>query len=201
MVVEVEDALLLGHEVRILAGLPGLGGLPRHTRLAQNLPGGLGTHSDPHASGEVADQLGKAPRRKRQSQLCGLARSDAADLFTGGRTELTGSAAAAFGDNAANPWALNAWITSRTYPSVAANIPAISPMDRPCTEDSTIPARRNRTRSFAGRVIFTNRCASSGPNDRTNTSGLRATSLTSSGKPRRSPTTMSTRHHYNVNVS
>jgi hypothetical protein len=74
---------------------------------------------------------------------------------------------------------LNAWITSRTYPSVAANIAAISPADRPCTEDSTIPDRRSRTRSFADLVIFTNRWASSGSNDRAYTSGWRATGLTS----------------------
>src|SRR6476620_7544151 len=31
-----------------------------------------------------------------------------------------------FGSNAANPWVLNAWITSRAYWAVAANIPAAS---------------------------------------------------------------------------
>src|SRR5437868_15251294 len=73
-----------------------------------------------------------------------------------------------FGDNAANPDPLNAWITSRTYPSVAANITAISGADRPCDEASTIPDRRSRTRSRADLVILTSRCASSGSNDRTN---------------------------------
>ncbi|MFD9961878.1 hypothetical protein [Amycolatopsis sp. NPDC059020] len=66
---------------------------------------------------------------------------------------------------------LNAWITSRTYPSVAANIAAISPADRPCHEASTIPDRRSRTRSRADLVILTSRWASSGSNDRANTSG------------------------------
>jgi hypothetical protein len=81
-----------------------------------------------------------------------------------------------FGDSAANPESLNAWITSRTYPSVAANITAISPADRPCAEACTIP--HPRTRSRADLVILTSRCASSDSNDRANTSGRRATSLT-----------------------
>src|SRR5689334_2225933 len=51
-----------------------------------------------------------------------------------------------FGSNAANPWVLNAWITSRAYCAVAANIPAASAGLRPCIEASTIPARRSRTR-------------------------------------------------------
>nr|WP_017986186.1 hypothetical protein [Amycolatopsis methanolica] len=66
---------------------------------------------------------------------------------------------------------MNAWITSRTYPSLAANITAISPADRPWVEASTIPDRRSRTRSRADLVILTSRWASSGSSDRTNTSG------------------------------
>src|SRR6187200_918343 len=77
-----------------------------------------------------------------------------------------------FGSKAANPWALNAWITSRAYCAVAANIAAASAALRPCTEASTIPARRSRTRSRAVLVILTRRCASAGSNSRTNTSGL-----------------------------
>ena len=44
---------------------------------------------------------------------------------------------------------LNAWITSRAYCGVAANIAAASAALRPCTDASTIPARRSRTRSRA----------------------------------------------------
>src|SRR6185312_16088856 len=79
-----------------------------------------------------------------------------------------------FGSNAANPFSLNAWITSRAYCAVAANIPAASAGLRPCIEASTIPARRSRTRSRAVLVILTRRCASAGSNSRTNTSGCRA---------------------------
>jgi hypothetical protein len=84
-----------------------------------------------------------------------------------------------FGSKPANPCWLNAWITSRAYCVVAANIAAASAALRPCTEANTIPARRNRTRSRAVRVIFTSRCASAGSNSRTNTSGCRA--ITTSG--------------------
>jgi hypothetical protein len=66
---------------------------------------------------------------------------------------------------------LNAGITSRTEPSVAAHIAAISPAGRPCDEAGTIPDRRGRTRSFADLVILTSRCASSGSKDRANISG------------------------------
>jgi hypothetical protein len=69
---------------------------------------------------------------------------------------------------------LNAEITSRTVCSFAANITAISRAALPCNDANTMPARRNRTRSFAVRDILTRRCASSGSNSRTNTSGLRA---------------------------
>jgi hypothetical protein len=57
-----------------------------------------------------------------------------------------------FGSNAANPCSLNAWITSRAYCAVAANIAAASAGLWPCTEASTIPVRRNRTRSRAVRL-------------------------------------------------
>jgi hypothetical protein len=66
---------------------------------------------------------------------------------------------------------LNAWITSRAYCGFIANMPAASAALRPCTDASTIPARRSRTRSLVVRVIRTKRCASSGSNPRTNTSG------------------------------
>jgi hypothetical protein len=79
-----------------------------------------------------------------------------------------------FGSKAANPRSLNAWITSRAYCAVAANMPAASTALRPCTEASTIPARRSRTRSRAVLVILTRRCISAGSNSRTNTSGCRA---------------------------
>ena len=58
------------------------------------------------------------------------------------------------------------------YCAVAANIPAASAGLWPCIEASTIPARRSRTRSRAVLVILTRRCAWSGSNSRTNTSGL-----------------------------
>ncbi|GAA1844606.1 hypothetical protein GCM10009836_25070 [Pseudonocardia ailaonensis] len=82
---------------------------------------------------------------------------------------------------------LNAWITSRAYCAVAANIAAASAAERPCTEASTIPARRSRTRFRAVRVIFTSRCASAGSNSRTNTSGCRAIAHLRRQPPRRSP--------------
>jgi hypothetical protein len=104
------------------------------TPALQDLPDGLGTHLDPGVLGEVVDQLREAPGRERQPHLDGLAGGDTTDLITAGRTELTRSAAPPFGDNA-----------------------AISPADRPCADASTIPARRNRTRSFADLVIFTSR--------------------------------------------
>lgn len=44
---------------------------------------------------------------------------------------------------------MNAEITSRTVCSLAANITAISGADRPCNDAKIMPARRNRTRSFA----------------------------------------------------
>jgi hypothetical protein len=88
-----------------------------------------------------------------------------------------------FGSNAANPCSLNAWITSRAYCAVAANIAAASAGLRPCIEASTIPARRNRTRSFAVLVILTRRCASAGSKSRTNTSGCRAISTSADSLP------------------
>jgi hypothetical protein len=94
--VEVEDAGLLGHEVRVFAGFPGLRRLPRRALLAQDLADGLGARPDPCVFGEVADQLGQAPGRERQPQCDGFAGGDAADLITGGRPELSWSAAAPF---------------------------------------------------------------------------------------------------------
>ena len=79
-----------------------------------------------------------------------------------------------FGSNAANPWALNAWITSRAYAAVIANIAAASLAERPWVEASTIPARRSRTRSFVVLVILTRRSDSAGLSSRTNTSAGRA---------------------------
>lgn len=79
-----------------------------------------------------------------------------------------------FGSSAANPWSLNAWITSRTYCALAANIVAASLAERPCTEASTIPARRSRTRPLAVLAILTRRCASAASRPRTNTSGCLA---------------------------
>ena len=105
-----------------------------------------------------------------------------------------------FGSSAAKPWALNAWITSRAYCGDAANIAAASEALRPCTDASTIPARRSRTRSLAVRVIFTRRCASAVSNERTNTSGCRAIT-TSASKPSDSPPARSTRHDYDANLS
>jgi len=86
VVIEVEDAVLLGHEVRVLAGFPGLRRLPRHAFLAQDLPDGLGARLDPCVLGEVVDQLGQAPGRERQPQLSRFAGGDAADLIPGGPT-------------------------------------------------------------------------------------------------------------------
>ena len=88
-----------------------------------------------------------------------------------------------FGSNAANPCSLNAWITSRAYCAVAANIAAASAGLRPCIEASTIPARRSRTRSRAVLVILTRRCASAGSNSRTNTSGCRAITTSADSLP------------------
>src|SRR6188472_4272058 len=88
-----------------------------------------------------------------------------------------------FGSNAANPCSLNAWITSRAYCAVAANIAAASAAVRPCIEASTIPARRSRTRSRAVLVILTRRCASLGSNSRTNTSGCRAITTSADSLP------------------
>jgi hypothetical protein len=105
-----------------------------------------------------------------------------------------------FGSSAANPFSLNAWITSRAYWVVAANIAAASAALRPCTEASTIPARRSRTRSLAVLVIFTRRCASAGSNERTNTSGCRA--ITTSGRQPPGPEHGgSSRRHYSANLS
>src|SRR5687767_7228704 len=89
-----------------------------------------------------------------------------------------------FGSSAANPCWLNAWITSRAYCAVAANVAAASAGLRPCIEASTIPARRNRTRSRAVLVILTRRCASAGSNSRTNTSGCRAITTSADSLPR-----------------
>src|SRR4051812_16504053 len=88
-----------------------------------------------------------------------------------------------FGSSAASPCWLNAWITSRAYCAVAANIAAASAGLRPCIEASTIPARRNRTRSRAVLAILTRRCASAGSNSRTNTSGCRAITTSADSLP------------------
>jgi hypothetical protein len=67
----------------------------------------------------------------------------------------------------------------------AANMAAASAALRPCTDASTIPARRNRnpTRSRAVRVILTRRCASAGSRGRTNTSGCRAITTSTDSLP------------------
>lgn len=91
------------------------------------------------------------------------AESERPDRSTRGRgTELSRPAPAPFRSSAANPSALNAWITFRAYCGFAANIAAASVALRPCADASTIPARRKRTRSRAVLVILTSRCASSG---------------------------------------
>ena len=77
-----------------------------------------------------------------------VAATDHKPHLAGDRAEFAGPAAAPFWSNACS---LNAWITSSAYFGVAANIAAL----RPCTEVSTIPARRSRTRSLAVRVMFT----------------------------------------------
>jgi hypothetical protein len=74
---------------------------------------------------------------------------------------------------------LNAWITSRAYAAVIANIAAASVALRPWVEASRIPARRNRTRSLVVRVILTRRSASDGESSRTNTPAGRAIATTS----------------------
>ena len=114
VIVEVQDAGLLGHEVRDLAGFPGLRHLPGHACFTEDPAGGFGTRPDPGVFGEIADQLGQAPSRERQAQFGGLAGGDAADPITGGRPDLTGRPPLQFGNNAVNPEELNAWITSRT---------------------------------------------------------------------------------------
>src|SRR4051794_13266170 len=58
---------------------------------------------------------------------------------------------------------------------------------QPCAEASTIIALRNRTRSFAVRLIRCNRCPSTIDNGRTNTSGGRATAILPSPVTRSGP--------------
>ena len=105
-----------------------------------------------------------------------------------------------FGSSAANPWVLNAWITSRAYCGLAANIAAASAALRPWTDASTIPARRSRTRSRAVLVILTSRSASSGVSSRTKTSGRRGMPTTSGGHPPAPGRDGSSRPGYALNV-
>jgi hypothetical protein len=120
------------------------------------LAGQLGKHAV-QERGEPAPGLHPAEPRNRQN-ICPLASS------------------------AANPLSPNVWITSRAYCGEAANIAAASTALRPCTDASTIPARRNRTRSLAVLVILTRRCASSGSSARTNISGCPEPDIRSSGR-------------------
>jgi hypothetical protein len=113
----------------------------------------------------VLDQLGQAPGGERQPGLLGWVRATRQMSSRTSEPNLGGRPPLHFGSSAANPCWLNAWITSRAYCAVAANIAAASAALRPCTEASTIPARRSRTRSRAVRVIFTSRCASAGEID------------------------------------
>ena len=200
MVVEVENAGHLLGEVRVLAGLPCLDRLPPDTGLVQDLAHRLGTDGDALVLGQVLDQLRQTPRRERPTQLLRRSLGDPADRLTHRGPNLTGRPPLHFGSNAANPCSLNAWITSRAYCGFIAYIAAASAALRPCTDASTIPARRSRTRSFVVRVIRTKRCISSGSSERTNTSDCRAIT-TSASKPSDSPPNRSTRHGYNPNVS
>src|SRR5215468_1210747 len=79
-----------------------------------------------------------------------------------------------FGSNAANPDALNAWITVRTYSGEQSSRCAISGALCSCADISTTIARRSLTGSLAVRPIRCNRRPSVIYTGRTNTSTGRA---------------------------
>jgi hypothetical protein len=89
---------------------------------------------------EMFDELGQAPGGKRPPGLLRRGPGDPADQLADVEAEPTGSAPAPFWVQRREPWVLNAWITSRAYCVVAANIAATSAVLRPWTEASTIPA-------------------------------------------------------------
>src|SRR5690606_23157090 len=80
----------------ILAGLPGLGGLPAHPRGAQYPVDGVGADLDPMLVTQVLDQLRQAPCGERPPELLGRGAGDPADELTDVGAELRWTAPAPF---------------------------------------------------------------------------------------------------------
>ena len=83
-------------ELRVPAGLPGLGGLPAHPGRAQDLADGLGADHDPVLLAQVFDQLGQAPGGERQPGLLRRGPGDPADQLADVGAEPRRSAPAPF---------------------------------------------------------------------------------------------------------
>jgi hypothetical protein len=127
MIVETQDAGHLRGEVRIAAGLPGLRALPGDPGLPQHASHGVDRHDQSVVLAQVAHECGEAPGGERLSQPVGVLRAMRQIWSRAAGPNLRGRPPLHFGSSAANPDWLNAWITSRTWFSLAANIIAISP--------------------------------------------------------------------------
>lgn len=83
IVVQVKDAGHLRSELRIGAGLPGLGRLPADARRAQDLTDRFGTDPNVLVLCQVGDQFGQVPTRERLVELVRRSLGDSADLSPG----------------------------------------------------------------------------------------------------------------------
>ena len=87
LVVQGEDAVLLGGEVRIVRVLPGLRALKRDPCVAKDLPDRLVADPDVGVRSEVVAQLGQAPTGERAAQPGRVGLGRAADLLTHRRAD------------------------------------------------------------------------------------------------------------------
>ena len=145
-VVELQHPVLLRLVVGVIGLFEGLYGLKGHLLLSEQDPQALMADVVDHPLGdEELGQLGQAPGRKRQTVIGRAGQSDLVNLLRCGRVKVGGRPPAYFGYSDSKPSSLKLLITSRTRSGLVKVTLAIPATSMPCTDSSTICARRHVT--------------------------------------------------------